>query len=48
MIKFGGIGMSIEEAKNTNPGNWQGQNLLGLVLMDVRAELSKGQYAQKV
>lgn len=46
--KIWGIGLSIEEAKNTNPGNWQGQNLLGLVLMDVRAELSKGQYEKKV
>lgn len=34
-------GLSIEDAKKTPPGNWKGQNLLGLVLMDIRAELSK-------
>lgn len=35
-----GIGLSIEQAKKTHPGNWKGQNLLGIVLMDVRAELA--------
>jgi len=35
-----GIGLSIEEAKVTSPDNWQGKNLLGLVLMDVRSQLA--------
>lgn len=43
-----GIGLSIDQSKKSTPGNWKGQNLLGLVLMDIRAELSKEQYEQKV
>lgn len=35
-------GLSVEEAKNSNPALWRGQNLLGIVLMQVRNELSTG------
>lgn len=34
-----GIGLSIEDSKNSHPDNWRGQNLLGFSLMDVREQL---------
>jgi ribA/ribD-fused uncharacterized protein len=34
-----GIGLSAAKAKLTNPKDWPGQNLLGKLLMDVRAQL---------
>ncbi len=35
-----GIGLSMENADNQNPAAWQGQNLLGFALMQVRQKLS--------
>lgn len=39
--KIWGIGLDAETAKNTPEANWQGQNLLGQVLMDLRDLLRK-------
>jgi ribA/ribD-fused uncharacterized protein len=36
-----GIGLSEDNADVQNPAKWQGQNLLGNVLMRVREELAK-------
>ena len=36
-----GIGLAAKDEKVKNPATWQGQNLLGFALMDVRATLSK-------
>lgn len=38
MIRWG-IGMSSDQAGKENPLNWQGSNLLGVALMEVRAKL---------
>lgn len=38
--KIWAIAMSIEEARNSTPNQWRGQNLLGLVLMEVRTNLT--------
>lgn len=35
-----GIGLKATDEKAQNPATWQGQNLLGFVLMDVRTSLS--------
>ena len=35
-----GIGLKSTDAKAKHPDTWQGQNLLGFALMDVRAELA--------
>lgn len=35
-----GIGLKATDAKALHPDTWQGQNLLGFALMDVRAALS--------
>jgi ribA/ribD-fused uncharacterized protein len=37
--KVWGIGMGQEDPRATNPGLWEGRNLLGLALMTVRARL---------
>lgn len=34
-----GIGMSAAEAKNLEPSQWKGQNLLGKALMEIRTQL---------
>ncbi|MCL4156008.1 UNVERIFIED_CONTAM: hypothetical protein GTU68_011559 [Idotea baltica] len=34
-----GIGLSAKDEKAKHPSTWQGQNLLGFALMDVRTEL---------
>lgn len=34
-----GIGLTVDAAKETTPENWNGKNLLGLVLMEVRTNL---------
>ncbi len=36
-----GIGLAAADEKAKHPATWQGQNLLGFALMDVRAALSK-------
>lgn len=36
-----GIGLKADDERSKNPAKWQGQNLLGFALMDVREELSK-------
>ncbi|QDV69021.1 Swarming motility protein YbiA [Rosistilla carotiformis] len=36
-----GIGLKADDDRAKNPVTWQGQNLLGFALMDVREELSK-------
>lgn len=35
-----GIGLKAEDERANNPANWQGQNLLGFILMHVRSFLS--------
>ena len=35
-----GIGLKATDSKAKHPDTWQGQNLLGFALMDVRAELA--------
>lgn len=35
-----GIGLKATDEKAQNPASWQGQNLLGFALMDVRAQWS--------
>ena len=35
-----GIGLKATDAKAQHPDTWQGQNLLGFALMDVRAALA--------
>lgn len=37
-----GIGLSMEDEKNQDPNAWEGQNLLGFALMQVRQKLSRG------
>lgn len=39
--KIWGIGMSIEDKNIENPMMWQGQNLLGFALMEVRNKINK-------
>ncbi len=36
-----GIGLTAEEARQAPPDKWPGQNLLGTLLMEVRAELKQ-------
>ena len=36
-----GIGLSMEDKKNQNPNVWEGQNLLGFALMQVRQKLTR-------
>lgn len=36
-----GIGLSVQNEKIHNPFSWQGQNLLGFALMEVRDQLNK-------
>ena len=38
-----GIGLSMEDERNRNPKDWEGQNLLGFALMQVRQKLSGDQ-----
>ncbi len=35
-----GIGLMADDERVKNPGTWQGQNLLGFALMDVREQLA--------
>jgi len=39
--KIWGIGLSADDPKTKNPFDWQGQNLLGFALVDVRSDLIK-------
>ena len=36
-----GIGLSMEDERNQNPDAWEGQNMLGFALMQVRQKLSR-------
>ena len=36
-----GIGLGMEDENNQNPENWNGQNLLGFALMQVRQKLAR-------
>lgn len=36
-----GIGLAMEDENNQNPENWNGQNLLGFALMQVRQKLAR-------
>lgn len=36
-----GIGLAMEDENNQNPENWNGQNLLGFALMQVRRKLAQ-------
>lgn len=45
--KIWGVGMAEDHPDITDPSKWQGQNLLGKALMDVRAVLQKLMDAQK-
>lgn len=40
-----GVGMDMDDPKIGSPANWRGQNLLGMVLMQVREELRQEQGA---
>ena len=44
--KIWGIGMSASDENVTNPSLWQGQNLLGIALMEVRETLRQNQEPQ--
>jgi predicted NAD-dependent protein-ADP-ribosyltransferase YbiA (DUF1768 family) len=39
LIRFGGVGLSIDDPLIKDPKNWKGQNLLGKVLTQVRNDL---------
>lgn len=42
--KIWGIGMKGDDPRATDPTKWEGQNLLGIVLMKVRDEICSGKY----
>ena len=44
--KIWGIGMSASDENITNPSLWEGQNLLGIALMEVRETLRQSQEPQ--
>lgn len=43
--KIWGISLSIKDERRLDPSQWQGQNLLGFTLMDVRKALQIGKNA---